>query len=93
MLCCREMSMLVASEDSSYMPARVVVLGGDSPATIRTELNAVSLAWAAQAVGPRGSDGLVLAVPREGLALVRGPERCPPGSGGGRSCAAGAAWL
>ncbi|NXY66314.1 CUL9 protein, partial [Callaeas wilsoni] len=39
----REMSMLVASEDSSYMPSRVVVLGGDSPATIRTELNAVTI--------------------------------------------------
>uniref|UniRef100_A0A8C3JLJ8 Cullin-9 n=1 Tax=Calidris pygmaea TaxID=425635 RepID=A0A8C3JLJ8_9CHAR len=39
----REMSMLVASEDSSYMPARVVVLGGESPATIRTELNAVTV--------------------------------------------------
>ncbi|XP_063184060.1 cullin-9-like isoform X2 [Chroicocephalus ridibundus] len=39
----REMSMLVASEDSSYMPARVVVLGGDSPAAIRTELNAVTV--------------------------------------------------
>ncbi|XP_074898437.1 cullin-9-like isoform X6 [Buteo buteo] len=39
----REMSMLVASEDSSYMPARVVVLGGDSPATVRTELNAVTV--------------------------------------------------
>ncbi|XP_030355123.1 cullin-9-like isoform X1 [Strigops habroptila] len=39
----REMSMLVASEDSSYMPARVVVLGGDSPATVRTELNAVTI--------------------------------------------------
>ncbi|NXG67645.1 CUL7 protein, partial [Hemiprocne comata] len=39
----REMSMLVASEDSSYMPARVVVLGGDSPATIRTELNTVTV--------------------------------------------------
>uniref|UniRef100_A0A8V5G1R7 Uncharacterized protein n=1 Tax=Melopsittacus undulatus TaxID=13146 RepID=A0A8V5G1R7_MELUD len=37
------MSMLVASEDSSYMPARVVVLGGDSLATIRTELNAVTI--------------------------------------------------
>ncbi|OWK54196.1 Cullin-9 [Lonchura striata] len=35
--------MLVASEDSSYMPSRVVVLGGDSPATIRTELNAVTI--------------------------------------------------
>ncbi|XP_068262021.1 cullin-9-like isoform X3 [Nyctibius grandis] len=39
----REMSMLVASEDSSYMPARVVVLGGESPASIRTELNAVTV--------------------------------------------------
>nr|XP_038032455.1 cullin-9 isoform X1 [Anas platyrhynchos] len=39
----RELSMLVASEDSSYMPARVVVLGGDSPAAIRTELNAVTV--------------------------------------------------
>ncbi|NWQ95306.1 CUL9 protein, partial [Burhinus bistriatus] len=39
----REMSMLVASEDSSYMPARVVVLGGDSPGNIRTELNAVTV--------------------------------------------------
>ncbi|NWS18572.1 CUL9 protein, partial [Pachyramphus minor] len=48
----REMSMLVASEDSSYMPSRVVVLGGNSPATIRTELNTVS---------PYGSSGLVLA--------------------------------
>lgn len=42
LLCCRELSMLVAGEDSSYMPSRVVVLGGDSPATIRTQLNAVS---------------------------------------------------
>ncbi|XP_064020759.1 cullin-9 isoform X2 [Pogoniulus pusillus] len=39
----REMSMLVASEDSSYMPARVVVLGGDSPASVRTELNSVTV--------------------------------------------------
>ncbi|XP_067148797.1 cullin-9 isoform X10 [Apteryx mantelli] len=39
----REMSMLVASEDSSYMPARVVVLGGDSPANINTVLNAVTI--------------------------------------------------
>lgn len=77
LLHCREMSMLVASEDSSYMPARVVVLGGDSPATIRTELNAVSLAQAAQAMGPHGSGGLVLAVPCEGLALVPGPWEVP----------------
>ncbi|NWZ36981.1 CUL9 protein, partial [Brachypodius atriceps] len=39
----RELSVLVAGEDSSYMPSRVVVLGGDSPATVRTELNAVSI--------------------------------------------------
>ncbi|NXK98854.1 CUL9 protein, partial [Formicarius rufipectus] len=39
----RELSMLVSSEDSSYMPSRVVVLGGDSPATIRTELNTVTI--------------------------------------------------
>ncbi|NXQ24483.1 CUL9 protein, partial [Alaudala cheleensis] len=39
----RELSMLVASEDSSYMPSRVVVLGGDSPATIRTKLNTVTI--------------------------------------------------
>ncbi|XP_061845056.1 cullin-9-like isoform X5 [Colius striatus] len=39
----REMSMLVASEDSSYMPAHVVVLGGDGPAAIRTELNTVTV--------------------------------------------------
>lgn len=53
MVCRREMSMLVASEDSSYMPARVVVLGGDSPATIRTELNAVSLTGAARTLWER----------------------------------------
>lgn len=40
--------MLVASEDSSYMPSRVQVLGGDSPGSVRTELNAVS---------PRGGGG------------------------------------
>ncbi|KAM8809276.1 LOW QUALITY PROTEIN: cullin-9-like [Eudromia elegans] len=39
----REMSMLVASEDSSYMPARVVVLGGESPAAVSTVLNTVTV--------------------------------------------------
>ncbi|RMC07795.1 hypothetical protein DUI87_15264 [Hirundo rustica rustica] len=39
----RELSMLVAGEDSSYMPSRVVVLGGDSPAAVRTELGAVTV--------------------------------------------------
>lgn len=86
LLCCREMSMLVSSEDSSYMPARVVVLGGDSPTTIRTELNAVSLAQAALAMRPHGSSGLVLAVPCEGVALAMGPWRCPQGGGASRCC-------
>lgn len=36
------MTVLVASEDSSYMPARIVVLGGDDPTNINTELNTVS---------------------------------------------------
>ena len=78
----REMSMLVASEDSSYMPSRVVVLGGESPAAVGTELNAVSLTRAARAAGPRGSGGLVLAAPWEGLAPVQGPGRCPTGRWG-----------
>lgn len=33
----------MASEDSSYMPARILVLGGDDPTNINTELNTVSL--------------------------------------------------
>lgn len=39
---CRQLAVLVASEDSSYMPARIVVLGGDDPTNINTELNTVS---------------------------------------------------
>lgn len=45
-LCCaphRQLAVLVASEDSSYMPARILVLGGDDPTNINTELNTVSL--------------------------------------------------
>lgn len=38
----RQLAVLVASEDSSYMPARIVVLGGDDPTNINTELNTVS---------------------------------------------------
>lgn len=34
--------MQVASEDSSYMPARILVLGGDDPSNINAELNTVS---------------------------------------------------
>ncbi|KAK1791072.1 hypothetical protein P4O66_002114 [Electrophorus voltai] len=39
----RELAVLVASEDSSYMPARIVVLGGDDPTNINTELNTVNV--------------------------------------------------
>uniref|UniRef100_A0A8C7F2B6 Cullin 9 n=1 Tax=Oncorhynchus kisutch TaxID=8019 RepID=A0A8C7F2B6_ONCKI len=39
----RQLSVLVASEDSSYMPARIVVLGGDDPTNINTELNTVNV--------------------------------------------------
>lgn len=38
---CRQLAILVASEDSSYMPARILVLGGDEPTNINTELNTV----------------------------------------------------
>ncbi|XP_068088702.1 cullin-9 isoform X2 [Hyperolius riggenbachi] len=40
----RQLVMVVASEDSSYMPARVVVMGGESQSSINTELNAVNIA-------------------------------------------------
>ncbi|XP_047458377.1 cullin-9 isoform X2 [Mugil cephalus] len=39
----RLLSILVSSEDSSYMPARVLVLGGDDPSNINTELNTVNV--------------------------------------------------
>ncbi|KAM5263615.1 cullin-9 [Ctenodactylus gundi] len=39
----RQLTLLVASEDSSYMPARVVVLGGDSSSRVSTELNTVNV--------------------------------------------------
>ncbi|KAM5286214.1 cullin-9 isoform 1-T1 [Hipposideros larvatus] len=39
----RQLTLLVASEDSSYMPARVLVFGGDSPSCISTELNMVNV--------------------------------------------------
>uniref|UniRef100_A0A670K5K4 Cullin 7 n=1 Tax=Podarcis muralis TaxID=64176 RepID=A0A670K5K4_PODMU len=34
----RQMTLLVASEDSSYMPARIVVMGGENSSNITTEL-------------------------------------------------------
>ena len=37
----RQLTLLVASEDSSYMPARVVVFGGDGTSSPTTELNSV----------------------------------------------------
>ncbi|XP_010615959.1 cullin-9 isoform X3 [Fukomys damarensis] len=39
----RQLTLLVASEDSSYMPARVVVFGGDSPSSISTELSTINV--------------------------------------------------
>nr|XP_015092906.1 cullin-7 [Vicugna pacos] len=39
----RQLTLLVAGEDSSYMPARVVVVGGDSTASLNTELNSVNV--------------------------------------------------
>ncbi|XP_078098981.1 cullin-9 isoform X2 [Sander vitreus] len=39
----RQLAILVASEDSSYMPARVLVLGGDDPTNINSELNTVNV--------------------------------------------------
>uniref|UniRef100_A0A4W3JYY6 Cullin 7 n=1 Tax=Callorhinchus milii TaxID=7868 RepID=A0A4W3JYY6_CALMI len=46
----RQLTLLVASEDSSYMPARVVVMGGDDPSNINTELNTVNVAPTANRV-------------------------------------------
>ncbi|XP_037698066.1 cullin-7 isoform X2 [Choloepus didactylus] len=39
----RQLTLLVASEDSSYMPARVAVFGGDSTNSLNTELNLVNV--------------------------------------------------
>ncbi|XP_040585527.1 cullin-7 isoform X2 [Mesocricetus auratus] len=39
----RKLTLLVAGEDSSYMPAFVVVCGGDSISSVNTELNAVNV--------------------------------------------------
>ncbi|XP_076018813.1 cullin-9 isoform X2 [Genypterus blacodes] len=39
----RQLAIQVASEDSSYMPARVLVLGGDDATNINTELNTVNV--------------------------------------------------
>ncbi|XP_055982326.1 cullin-7 [Sorex fumeus] len=39
----RQLNLLVTSEDSSYMPARVVVFGGEGVNSLNTELNAVNV--------------------------------------------------
>uniref|UniRef100_A0A670XUM0 Cullin 9 n=1 Tax=Pseudonaja textilis TaxID=8673 RepID=A0A670XUM0_PSETE len=39
----RQMTLIVASEDSSYMPARIVVMGGENPSSITSELNTVNV--------------------------------------------------
>ncbi|XP_048661292.1 cullin-7 isoform X4 [Marmota marmota marmota] len=39
----RQLTVLVAGEDSSYMPARLVVCGGDSINSLNTELNSVNV--------------------------------------------------
>ncbi|XP_015746993.1 cullin-9-like isoform X1 [Python bivittatus] len=39
----QQMSLLVASEDSSYMPARIIVMAGESTSSISTKLNMVNV--------------------------------------------------
>ncbi|XP_068922052.1 cullin-7 [Petaurus breviceps papuanus] len=39
----RQLTLLVAKEDSSYMPARVVVLGGDHASSVSTKLSTVNV--------------------------------------------------
>ncbi|XP_030051562.1 cullin-9 [Microcaecilia unicolor] len=46
----RQLFILVASEDSSYMPARIVVMGGENPSSIKTELNTVNVLASASRV-------------------------------------------
>ncbi|XP_019715818.1 cullin-9 isoform X2 [Hippocampus comes] len=46
----RQLAILVANEDSSYMPARILVLGGDDPGNISTELNTVNVMASASRV-------------------------------------------
>ncbi|KAM3930644.1 cullin-9 isoform 2-T3 [Leptodactylus fuscus] len=46
----RQLVLIVASEDSSYMPARVLVMGGENASSISTELNAVNISGSASRV-------------------------------------------
>ncbi|XP_066451544.1 cullin-9-like isoform X2 [Eleutherodactylus coqui] len=43
----RQLVLNVACEDSSYMPARVIVMGGENVSSISTELNAVNISSSA----------------------------------------------
>ncbi|KAM9809118.1 LOW QUALITY PROTEIN: cullin-9-like, partial [Syngnathus typhle] len=43
----RSLAILVANEDSSYMPAKILVLGGDNQGNISTELNMVNVTTSA----------------------------------------------
>ncbi|XP_066451529.1 cullin-9 isoform X2 [Eleutherodactylus coqui] len=46
----RQLVLNVACEDSSYMPARVIVMGGENVSSISTELNAVNISSSASHV-------------------------------------------
>ncbi|KAM3930738.1 cullin-9-like [Leptodactylus fuscus] len=46
----RQLVLIVASEDSSYMPARVRVMGGENESSISIELNAVKISSSASRV-------------------------------------------
>ncbi|KAG8538593.1 hypothetical protein GDO81_022394 [Engystomops pustulosus] len=46
----RQLALTVASEDSSYMPARVLVMGGENASNISTELNAVNISSSASRI-------------------------------------------
>ncbi|KAM3854465.1 cullin-9-like [Vipera latastei] len=39
----RQMTLILASEDSSYMPARIVLMGGENASSITSELNTVNV--------------------------------------------------
>ncbi|XP_053169139.1 cullin-9-like isoform X3 [Hemicordylus capensis] len=46
----QQMSLLVAKEDSSYMPARILVMGGECASNISTQLNMVNVPPSARKV-------------------------------------------
>lgn len=46
----RELAVLLSSDDSSYMPAKIMVYGGDDLSSVSTELNTVNVAPSASRV-------------------------------------------